>query len=305
MDKDLEIIFRDLEEEGLLNVLWAKSKPKNIKLVKKIKTDVDKVSIGSVSSKFVIKRSNAPNGILSVAASKMYKDAGIQTPQVHLLRTDEKLLVNTIQEDVVDINGFETYLPAHDVDFIEIEKRLFSKFKWQVFYDRGLEDLFLQFMTKECLEQLKNIFLADEMRTDVDRHLKNFFFYKRKGSDKYEGIIVFDLDLMAVYKYCGTKKGEFESFLFYPYQSATPQIVEDNACYMQRVRDIRELIQDGVLSDGNINVMKSILQTDFSEEIKKACKKQKLPRKFVNKAVIPAERLWDYNRETIGKDLGL
>lgn len=305
MDKDLEIIFRDLEEEGLMDILWAKRKPKNVKLVKQIKTDVDKVSIGKNASKFVIKHSNAPKGILSVASSKMYKNAGIQTPQVHLLRTDEKLLVNTIQEDVIDINGFETYLPADDVEYAAIDKKLYSKFKWQVFYDKGLEHLFLQFMTPECLEQLKNVFLADEMRTDVDRHVNNFFFYKRKGSDKYEGIIVIDLDQMIIYNYCGTKKDDFGDFLFYPYKTATPQIVEDNACYKQRVVDIREMIDDGVLSNENLKTMKSILQTDFPKEIKQVCKKQKLPRNFINRAVIPAERLWEYNRETIGKDLGL
>lgn len=305
MDKDLEIIFRDLEEEGLMNILWAKTKHKNIRLIKKINRDVDKVFIGSNSSKFVIKHTNAPNGILSVASSKMYKDAGIQTPQVHLLRTNEKQLVNTIQEDVIDINGFETYLPAEDLDFMEIDKKLYTKFKWQVFYDRSLEENMLQFMTEDCLEQLKNIFLADEMRTDIDRHVKNYFFYKRKGSDKYEGIIVIDLDLMAIYRYCGVSKDDFDSFLFYPYRSATPQIVEDNECYMQRMKDMRELLQDGVLNEGNIKVLKSMLQTDFPKEIKKVCKKQKLPRKFINKTVIPAERLWEFNRETIGKDLGL
>ena len=305
MDKDLEIIFRDLEEEGLMDILWSRTKPKNIRLVKKLKTDVDKVSIGNNPSKFVIKHSNAPKGILSVATSKIYKKAGIQTPQVHLLRTEEKVVVNTIQEDVLNINGFETHLAAKDAEFMEIDKKFYGKFKWQLFYDRGLENLFLQFMTPECLEQLKNLFLADELRTDVDRHTMNYFFYKRKGSDKYEGIIAIDLDQMIIYNYCGTKKEDFENFLIYPYHSATPQIVEDKVCYKQRVADIREAIQDGVLSEGNIETIKTILKSDFPGEVKRVCKTQRLQRMYRNRAVVPLERLWEYNNETIGKDLGL
>jgi len=305
MDKDLEIIFRDLEEEGLMNVLWAKKMPRKVRLVRNLKSDVDKVSISGESSKFVVKHSSAPKGILSVASSKMYRDAGIYTPQVHLIRTEDKMVVNTIQQDVLDINGLETIMPSEDLEYMQIDKKFYTKFKWQVFYDRGLENLFLQFMTPECLEQLKNIFLADEMRTDVDRHVKNYFLVKRKGSDKYEAIIVIDLDQMIIYQYCGTKKEEFESFLLYPYDSATPQIVEDRGCYRNRVNDIREMIQDGVLNDGNIKVIKSVLETDFPGEVKKVCKKQKLPRKQINGAVTPLERLWEYNRQTIGKELGM
>ena len=271
MDSDLEIIFRDMEAEGIIKSFRKKSQPKDIKLIRSVKPNVEKIYIGDMSSKFIVKHSNVPHGLLSVASSKLYKKAGIITPQVHLLTTSDKNIANTIQEDVTDINGFDTFIAGEDVEYSKVDKKLFGKFKWQLFYDKGLENLFLQFMTPECFEQLQNMFLADELRTDIDRHNKNYFLYKRKGSDKYEGIIVVDLDQMIICNYCGTDRRDFESFLIFPYESATPQMQIDNVSYGQRVKDIRELIQDGALSDGNIEMLKILLGYDFPKEIRKVC----------------------------------
>lgn len=309
MDKDLEIIFRDLEEEGLMKVLWSRKAPK-VRLVKNIKLEVDKVSIGEDDRTFIVKHSSLKKSLASVASSKIYREAGIYTPQVYLLGAEDKEVANTIQEDVTNINGFETILPKDDLEFMKIGQELSSKFKWQLLYNRVIENYFLQFMTPECLEQLINIFLADEVRTDFDRHHLNYFFYKRKGENRYEGVIVFDLDMMKIYMYCGdlytgNSREDFKNFLVFPYESATPQMWDDNVCYKQRVVDICELIQDGVLSDGNIETLKKILQADFPNELMQACKQQRLSRRVRNKVVNPVEYLWEYNRNTIGKELGL
>ena len=131
------------------------------------------------------------------------------------------------------------------------------------------------------------------------------FFYKTKDSDKYEGVIGIDLDLMQIYNYCGSKKEDFTNFLVYPYQTATPHQSYDNVCYKQRITDMRQLAQDGVLSASNINVITSALEYDFPKEVKSACKDCKLGFGERNDVVRPVERLWEYNRETLGKDLGM
>ena len=306
MDKDLEIIFRDMEEEGLMNWLRDKKSPKSIKLVKKMKMDVDKIAINGIQGQFIVKHEYAPKGFLSVVSSQMYRQVGINTPQVCLLGTEDKKVVNTIQEDVTGIASVETILAFYDTLYnAKIDSVGFGRFKWQIFYDRSIEEMFLKFMTPNCLEQLKDIFLADELRTDIDRHLENYFLVKRKGSEKYEGIIVVDLDQMIIYNYCGTGKDDFENFLMYPYASHTPQVVVDRACYKQRVVDLCELIQDGVLSDGNIETLKKILQTDFPKDLMQACKKQRLSRRVLNNVVNPVEYLWEYNNQTVGRELGL
>lgn len=305
MDRDLRVDFCDLESNGTIKMLRSKKWPGRVDLVEQVKCDVDKISVPGKSSNLIVKRAIAPKGLLSIASSKIYKRAGIQTPEVYGIGTCDRRLVNTIQEDVSNINGLEIILPYNDVDFKKINKKVFGKYKWQIFYDRNLENTFLQFMTPECLEQLKEVFLADELRTDIDRHIKNYFFYKEKGSDKYQGIIVIDLDQMIIYNYCMCHPENFEAFVNYNYPSSTPQMADDSVCYRQRVRDIMELIQDGVLSDRNIEMMKTLLQEDFAQEIKMACKQQGLSRKQRNEAALPVEMLWDYNRETVGRELGL
>jgi hypothetical protein len=110
---------------------------------------------------------------------------------------------------------------------------------------------------------------------------------------------------MQIYNYCGSKKEDFANFLVCPYQTATPHQSYDNACYKQRLIDMRQLMQDDVLSASNINAITSALEYDFPKEIKSVCKYSKLKLGEKNDIVKPVERLWEYNRETIGKDLGM
>lgn len=305
MNKDLEIIFRDMEEEGLIEKFRARRHIKNVKQIKFIKPDVERIFIENPSLSFILKNSNIPQGLVSVASSKMYNLADIQTPQVHLLKPKEKRVATTIQKDISDINGFKTILAGDDVEFTKIGWNVFGKFKWQIFYDFGFQENLLKIMTNDCLEQFQNMFLADELRTDIDRHSKNYFFYKKKDSEKYEGVIVIDLDQMVIFNYCHGKKDEFDSFLLYPYDSEIPQLKLDNVCYRQRVSDIQELIQDGVLSKSNIETLKNLLGYDFPSELRKTCKQQGLRWKSKNDIIDPVERLWEYNNKTIGKELGL
>lgn len=304
MNKDLEIIFRDMEEEGLIGKFRARNQIKNAKHIKYINPNVEKIFIEKPSLNCILKKTNDSQGLVAVASSRMYNEADIQTPQIFLVGGD-KNVVQTIQEDVSENDDFETTLAGDDVEYTKIGWNVFGKFKWQIFYDANYQYGLLKLMTEDCLEQLKNMFLADELRTDIDRHTKNYFFYKKKGSDKYEGVIVIDLDQMVIYNYCHGKKGEFEDFLLYAYETEIPQIKLDNACYKQRVRDIQELIQEGVMSEKNIEALKKLLMYDFPSEVRQVCKQQGLRRKAKNMLVDPVERLWEYNNNTIGKELGL
>ena len=160
-------------------------------------------------------------------------------------------------------------------------------------------------MTPNCLESLKNIYLIDELRTDLDRTLNNYFLYKTPQSNLYEGVIVIDLDQMNIYNYAPTTKDAFYNFLYSPYVSLTPTQKEDCCTYMNRVHMIRELLDDGVLSQNNIDTMIKALKYDLPKDIQFLCRKQKLSPSLINKTYSPIARLWEYNQKEIGKDLGL
>lgn len=298
-------LFYELDATTVADKLKKGKNINNIMKYLESKSDcVTKYETPSGKTCFV-KAVDAKTGVSSIASSKLYEKAGILTPPVSFIAKKDIYTIQTIQPNVEDIDGVKTILANNDVDYKKIQTRAFGKYKWQLFYDKGLIDTLLKFMTPSCLTALQNMFLVDELRTDGDKHLKNYFFYKTKDSDRYEGIIAIDLDLMQIYNYCGSKKEDFENFLVYPYQTATPHQTYDNVCYKQRITDMRQLVEDDVLSAENIAAIITALEFDLPKETKIACKDSKVGFSEKNEIVKPVERLWEYNRKTIGKDLGL
>ena len=297
--------FYDLDASGIVD---QSKKGLNINEFMKFiqhKTDcVAQYEVANGKTCFV-KNVDVRTGVSSIASSKLYEKVGILTPPVSFVAKKDRYTIQTIQPNVEDATGVTTILANNDLEYKKIQTKVFGRYKWQIFYDKGLIATLLKFMTPSCLTEFQNMFLVDELRTDGDKHLKNYFFYKSKGSDKYEGIIGIDLDLMQIYNYCGSKKEDFENFLVYPYQTATPHQSYDNVCYKQRVTDMRQLVQDDVLSASNINAITGALAHDFPNEMKNACKDSKVGFSERNDIVKPIERLWEYNRKTIGKDLGM
>ena len=256
--------------------------------------------------KYFMKNINTTLCIPAAASAKMYNAIGIKTPEIELLsKMDNYEIISTRQKFIASTKNILFTLANDDLDFIKIRQEFIDKYKWNIFCNESLINHFQKFMTPECLEQLQNIFLVDELRTDVDRHTKNYFFYKNKGSAKYEGVVVIDLELMIIYNYCGFSKDDFNNFLYFPYASATPQQSTDKLCYKERAKNLCEIIQCGVLSKNNQQALISALTYDFPEEVNNYCKKQHIYFKNKKKITTPIERLWDYNRNTVGKELGL
>lgn len=302
---DKNSIFYDIDAKAIADKLKKGANVNDvIKFIQKRADCVAKYEVADGKTCFV-KDVDIKTGVSSIASSRLYEKTGILTPPVSFIAKKDSYSIQTIQPNVEDIDGLKTILANSDLEYKKISTRAFGKFKWQMFYDESLVDALLKFMTPSCLTSLQNMFLVDELRTDGDKHLKNYFFYKSKHSDKYEGVIGIDLDLMQIYNYCGSKKEDFVNFLVYPYQTATPHQSYDNVCYKQRITDMRQLAQDDVLSKSNIDAIKSALEYDFPKEIKKACKDSKVGFCEKNDIVKPVERLWEYNRDTIGRDLGM
>lgn len=303
MEKKLYDFLTDQSVEVAAKKLSSKQSQKDIHIIDDLNYSTKKVHIPSSPNPFILKRTDNPTSLAGIASSKLYNDIGILTPQRHLITDKNKCLSSSLQQDVSSIDFLSTILAGDDFEYKQIVNEFFGKDKWAVFYDSNLVNRLLQFMTPACLDQLKNVFLIDEIRTDVDRHAKNYFFYKKKDATKYEGIITIDLEQMTVLFHCEGGKDDFSNFIILPYESATPQQKYDHICYMQRVKNIRELIQDGVLSPRNIETLKKALKHDFPADVKQAVKSKKLHGKDKNRIVDPIERLWEYNQNTIGKDL--
>ena len=283
---------------------FGKRKPQTkYQVIEKLKVDVQRVLINGKS--YVLKYSNERRGLAGVAASRMYNEIGIQTPKIELVNSDKDRSIRSIQDDVSKINGLEVILANEQLDYLQIEKNLVGNDKWRIFYDQNLESVFLEFMTYDCLEQLKSMYLVDELRTERDRWLENFYLYKGPESRKYEGVIAIDLDEMAIMYLCGVSKKDFERFLDIEYNSTNPQQTFDYKCYRERVRGVLELACDGVLSDANILVVKNALGFDFPKELEKLCDIKRVSPAERLKILEPIKRLWDYNNKILGREFEL
>ena len=256
---------------------------------------------------YYLKSIDAEQSIASTASAKMYSKIGLNTPQIQVFKdsTDSKNTRSIIQPDVKQFPNIEAILAKEDVEYKQIFPKFNLRYKWEIFYDINTRNQFLKFITPDCLESLLNIYLIDELRSDMDRHLSNYFLYKTRDSKLYEGVITIDLDQMQIYNYAPTRREEFSSFIASPYTSITPTQKEDFTCYMNRIHTLRELIDDGVMSSYNIETMVKALKHDFPNDVKMLCKEQKLSHKLLNQTYSPIARLWEYNQKELGKDLNL
>ncbi len=305
MKKRIAEFLTDKSVEDAAKILGSKKEQRFVHTAEQLNNSAKKIYVPHAPNRFILKQTDNNTALAGIASASMYNDIGILTPKIHLVNDKNKLETTTLQQDVSAINFLHTVLAGLDLEYTQIVDGFYEKNKWSLFYDSNLIFNLLKFMTPECLDQLKNVFLIDELRTDIDRHTRNYFFYKRKESDKYEGIITIDLEQMVIFLHCDGGKDDFSNFLLIPYESSTPQQKYDYTCYNQRVRDIRELIQDGVLSKNNIETLINALKHDFPADVSAAVRSKKLHGKSKNKIVDPIKRLWEYNQNTVGKDLEL
>ena len=272
------------------------------------------INLVSKDKDFFEKRWGDAHSVQEIVASKMYNDLGIVTPPVSVVLTeDQKFLeklknrfnpnIATMSQDIKSIDGFFVDLAQHFHKVRSDRFETYPNYKWEVLYNSDLKKLFLSFMTPECLEELVNVFLLDELRTDVDRHTANYFLVKGFNSDRYEYVVPFEFEhVELLLKGDISGKDNFSGFLGTPYESTLPHSKRhDNLSYKRRIEEIIELVNDGVLSQNSINLIKSALGYDFPKLIKETNDKYKA--KNGKKHYEAVSRLWEYNNEKLGKEL--
>ena len=293
-----EELYKRVQEVGQRKALSKQS------LIEKLNVNVKKISIDGLNGKYILKKSSRNQGIAGFASANMYNSIDIQTPKLYLPKQNGLFSTQTFQKDISEVDGLEIVLAENNLEYQQVERCVFGRYKWQLFYDSDLKQRLLSFMTKDCLEQLQNMYLVDELRSERDRWSQNFFLYRQKGSEKYEGVIVIDLEEMAIFNYCtGTKKADFDNFLYTSYYSPTPQQSDDYMCFAERMREIITLLDDGVLSKGNIEAIMKALKYNFPKEFEQACEICNIHGKAKHYIADPIKRLWEYLNNTIGREL--
>jgi len=254
-------------------------------------------------------KTDAPyNLIWGIASSNMYNNIGLPAPHSFLAkRPDDDINYYLVSQDIHQLKekGFDV-LQADNSSLYKSKYLSNLHFeidsRWSVFKNELIRKNLLQIMTEECYDQFIAMFLADELRTDNDRHWGNFFFYKEKDAEKWEGIIVFDLEMPRI---LNTSARGFKKFLKSKYYSWSPEnYIDSGKNYKTRTQELLKVIDKGYLSNNQIQTMKAELQYDFPKEIKTLGSKYGL-KKDTAYAYDMASLLWEYNQKNIGKALEL
>jgi len=265
---------------------------------------------------YYVKSIYKPNYILpTMASSKLFNNSGILTPPVYSseIMYDYGTYLHETTEDVGSIIQFKECVLASEAFkhtgigwIIDSLPQYTGENKWNFLQREDVRSACLEIMTPECYDEFVNMFLIDELRTEEDRHNANFFLYKTSDSNKYNGVIPIDHDNSNIILSDIRDRDDFyNNYLKSYYSSYTPSMQIDNENYRTRHLLLRHLLQSGNLSDNNVRALKEALEFDYPQEIKNAGKKCHMSQSQINEMYTPISLLWEYNRENIGRDLGL
>lgn len=257
-----------------------------------------------------MKKWKVKEAMYSLSSAEMYHKLGILTPPmkpaiVNLHEDDQSTQINQIfMQDAKSIGLY--CVDANTTKLFEDFINLNPKSKWEILYNSSYRELFLNHMTEECFEEYINMFLLDHLRSDSDRYYANFLLFRRYLTSKFEGIIPIDLDESRAIDLGISNKEEFQSFLNTKDFSFIPSgIYGPNETYKKRTEDIQQLIQDEKLSNSQIELLRDALRYNLPKTTREMGAKYSVDKETRKQISTPTAYLWDYNRKTIGKELGL
>lgn len=242
-----------------------------------------------------------------LASSDLFNHIGIITPPLFLTKSQFTGQYAQISQDIKWLPLIECNQGAYIMQI----GSLFNKYarsaidKWHILYNPELRDYFLTFMTEDCFEKFIDMFLVDELRSEGDRHCFNYFLYKTTYEGKFDGLIPIDFDLVAILNMEDyLTKESFNRFLHKKYYSKTPLTSVVKCNHENNIRNIKKLLDDDKLSQGNIKTIKKALDFDFPGCANKYADHYGANEFEKNRVYTPLSFLWEYNRENLS-ELGL
>lgn len=247
--------------------------------------------------------------VYGIASNKMYTDIGIITPPEEIVIVNQDIFkgetIRSMSQDITSAKRIEC-TPATVVlqPFVSLFANTKpSKTKWEQLSEPYLMESLLRIMTPDCLDELIGIMMLDEVRTDNDRHSGNFFFYKKPGSYKYNGVVPFDLNHARIALKSDSAINNFQSFVNEKYETATITQHNDAGSYKDRLRSMKNAINSGIISNESIYMLRDGLRYDLPKEVKALCSHPKL--KQYSSMTDSVSRLWEYNQKEFEHTLGL
>lgn len=254
------------------------------------------------------------DGVFSIAgmmSSKMYKDLGILTPEYYLGKSEPRPVkpsLYTLSQKIHQTKNYDVK-SAYRVLGMMIQQFQYSndyRKKWDIINRPDVREQFLKYMTEDCLDELIGLFLADELRTESDRHTSNYYLAVNRKTGLAEHVISIDHDnMLIVDPGTASTKVNFRAFLDEPMMTYTPTQRYDYRSHRGRLRDIKDLIYMGQLSKKNITLLRDTLSYDFPALAKMTIDNHPEIKDYRKLIVTPTSYLWEENRRDLGRELGL
>ena len=217
---------------------------------------------------------------------------------------NEEECLYTLSQDVQSAKSLES-ISAHMCNEYKsiLEEHCNHFYKWDILYNKTLHAHLLQIMTQDCLDDIINLFLLDEIRTDVDRHYGNYFLYKSPNSQKFEGIMPIDMEEGEI---CYYSAKDFDKFVNGQYRSFLLSERIDYLSYADRLKQLRQEITKGNLPSKQIKFLRDCLNYDLPKKIKDICAIHNFNCLRNNTTLYDTtSKLWDYNHAELDEPLGL
>ena len=259
---------------------------------------------------------------LTMGTSRLFNECGIATPIITVIipfgndfcfsvSQDLKEIGKTLNLNAMTLGDWQNRNPQKRKDLLKNCKNL-SKWevsKWSFILDKDTQDVALSIMTKGALDNLNSTTLLQELVTYTDGHFNNYIAFCNPQNGKIQYLAPIDLEFNEMIYDTNPRaraSKEFDKFLKRPYHTTTiTNRHDDEKTYPERVKAIRNLLHAGKLSDNNIEAIKTALKYDLSGKLKELGNNARAIKKYFKSSVGMTQYLWEYNRNTIGRDLGM
>lgn len=242
-----------------------------------------------------------------LGSTKMYNDLGILTPPAFVIEDPHSQKVYLATQDVNSLGG-HTAVIASKSQIEQVSKLCHTgdTTPWYWLSNKALKSKLLSFMTPECYEELVSVCLLDEIRTECDRHPRNFFLIKHKGAKKFENVVPIDNEFAEIAYSSMSTKSVFDMFLNYQYYSETPLGSFVVGSFAERMDHIKKLLHDGKLTTAQISLVTKELKYDLPKAIKESSQHPQLVPNC-KEASDCMSLIWDYHysKNGLARELGL
>ena len=170
---------------------------------------------------------------------------------------------------------------------------------WRVLKKNKYKQMLLHIMTEECFNDWINLFLADKLGTYKDRSSYNYFFYKSKGAEKWEGVIAIDNARTQLGEVAYTTMNNWRKkycLIKEPFRVCTPLREVNFSSHEDSIYEINELIDEGVFTESQIDLIRKAVDYPYAENLRDVCEEYGL---FGQDLYEWASRLWEYNRDKL------